>query len=73
VPAYVRRYPYLLARLRPDSDELSLCFDPTSDSVGAFDEGEALFVDGQASDTTKNILQFNEQFEQAGARTGQFM
>ncbi len=30
VPAYVRRYPYLLARLRPDSDELSLCFDPTS-------------------------------------------
>lgn len=73
VPAYVRRYPYLLARLRPDSDELSLCFDPTSDSVGAFDEGEALFVDGQPSDTTKNILQFNEQFEQAGARTGQFM
>ncbi|NWM19960.1 SapC family protein, partial [Escherichia coli] len=67
VPAYVRRYPYLLARLRPDSDELSLCFDPTSDSVGAFDEGEALFVDGQPSDTTKNILQFNEQFEQAGA------
>ncbi|MDF2384627.1 SapC family protein [Nostoc ellipsosporum NOK] len=73
VPAYIRRYPYLLARLRPDSDELSLCFDPTSDTVGAFDEGEALFVDGQPSDTTKNILQFNEQFEQAGARTGQFM
>jgi SapC len=73
VPAYIRRYPYLLARLRPDSDELSLCFDPTSDTVGAFEEGEALFVDGQPSDTTKNILQFNEQFEQAGARTGQFM
>src|ERR1700757_2898105 len=28
VPAYIRRYPFLLARLRPDSDELSLCFDP---------------------------------------------
>ncbi len=73
VPAYVRRYPYLLARLRPDAQELSLCFDPTSDTIGKFDEGEPLFVDGQPSEATKNILQFNEQFEQAGARTGQFM
>jgi hypothetical protein len=73
VPAYIRRYPYLLARLRPDTDELSLCFDPTSDTVGAFDEGELLFVDGQPSETTKAILQFNEQFEQAGHRTGMFV
>jgi hypothetical protein len=73
VPAYVRRYPWLLARLRDDSEELSLCFDPTSDSVGAFDDGEALLVDGQPTDVTKNILEFCEQFEQAAARTGQFM
>jgi hypothetical protein len=73
VPAYIRRYPYLLARLRPDAQELSLCFDPTSDTIGKFDEGEPLFVDGQPSDVTKNILAFNEQFEQAGARTAQFM
>ena len=73
VPAYVRRYPFLLARLRPDSDELSLCFDPTSDAVGAFEEGDKLFDEGQPSEITKNILQFNEQFEQAGARTGMFM
>ena len=38
VPAYLRRYPFVLARLREDSDELSLCFDPTSGSVGEFDE-----------------------------------
>jgi len=73
VPAYVRRYPYLLARLRPDADELSLCFDPTSGVVGAFEDGEKLFEDGQPSEVTKNILQFNEQFEQAGARTTMFM
>ncbi|PVX28674.1 SapC family protein [Sphingomonas pokkalii] len=73
VPAYIRRYPFLLARLRPDSDELSLCFDPTSDVVGNFEEGEALFENGEPSEITKNILQFNEQFEQAGARTSQFM
>src|SRR6478752_1271314 len=36
IPAYIRRYPFLLARLRPDSDELSLCFDPAADAVGDF-------------------------------------
>lgn len=73
VPAYIRRYPYLLARLRPDAQELSLCFDPTADTIGKFDEGEPLFTDGQPSEVTRNILQFNEQFEQAGARTQAFM
>ncbi len=73
VPAYVRRYPYMLARLRPDADELSLCFDPTSEAIGPFDEGDALFENGQPSQVTKAILDFAEQFEQAGARTQNFM
>ncbi len=73
VPAYLRRYPFVLARLRDDSDELSLCFDPTSNAVGAFDDGEPLFVDGEPSDATKAILEFCEQFEQAGQRTQAFM
>lgn len=73
VPAYVRRYPYMLVRLRPDSDDLSLCFDPTSDTIGAFEDGEKLFADGQPTEFTKNVLQFAQNFEQAAARTGQFM
>jgi hypothetical protein len=73
LPAYIRRYPYMLARLRPDADELTLCFDPTSPTIGAFDEGEALFDNGEPTQVTKNILEFSEQFEQAGARTAQFM
>jgi hypothetical protein len=73
VPAYVRRYPYMLARLRPDADELSLCFDPTSETIGAFPDGEPLFDNGQPSEITKNILGFAESFEQAGARTQNFM
>ena len=73
VPAYIRRYPYLLARLRPEADELSLCFDPTSETIGKFEDGQKLFEDGQPSQITKDILQFNEQFEQAGQRTNQFM
>ena len=73
VPAYVRRYPFLLAKLRPDSQELSLCFDPSSGAVGDYDEGDALFDDGKPTETTQNILKFCEQFEEAGARTGAFM
>jgi hypothetical protein len=73
VPAYLRRFPFVLARLREDSDELSLCFDPTSGAVGEFDEGEPLFVGEEPSDATKAILQFCEQFEQAGQRTQAFM
>ena len=73
IPAYIRRYPFLLARLRPDSDELSLCFDPAAGAVGDFSEGEALFNGDQPSEATMAILQFCEQFEAAGQRTAAFM
>ena len=73
IPAYLRRYPFLLARLRPDSDELSLCFDPTSNAVGDFGDGQALFDGDKPSEATTAILQFCEQFEAAGQRTAAFM
>lgn len=74
LPAYVRRYPFMLARLTPDATELSLCFDPTSEAVGAFSEGEPLFgSDSQPSDNTRRILEFCDSFEQAGQRTKAFI
>ena len=73
IPAYLRRYPFLLARLRPDTDELSLCFDPTSGAIGDFDEGELLFDGTEPSAATKAILEFCEQFEAAGLRTNAFI
>lgn len=73
VPAYVRRYPFLLAKLRPDTDELSLCFDPTSGAVGEFEDGIALFDDTKPSENTQNILKFCEDFENAGAQTHAFV
>jgi hypothetical protein len=73
VPAYVRRYPFMLARLRPDADELSLCFDPTCEALGEFEEGDALFDGDQPSETTKNILKFCEDFERAVQGTAFFM
>lgn len=73
VPAYIRRYPFLLAKLRPDTDELSLCFDPSSGAVGESEEGTALFENSEPTENTKAILKFCEDFENAGAQTHAFV
>lgn len=73
VPAYARRYPFLLAKLAPDSAELSLCFDPSTDLIGPFDDGAALFDGEQPTEATKGTLNFCEQFEIAGQKTQAFV
>lgn len=74
LPAYIRRYPFMLAKLTQEGTDLSLCFDPTSGNVGEFDEGEALFdSEAKPTATTQNILQFCEHFEGAGQRTKAFI
>lgn len=73
VPAYVRRYPFLLAKLQAESEELSLCFDPSAPGVGPDVDGNPLFNDGQPSEATTAILDFCRQFEEAGLRTAAFM
>ena len=74
IPAYIRRYPFLLAKFNENSEELTLCFDDKSsviDLAGA--EGVALFDGEQPSEHTKSVLNFCEQFETAVARTRAFM
>lgn len=73
LPAYVRRYPFMLVRLQPDREDLSLCFDPNSGLIGEFDEGTPLFVDGEPSPETKATLEFCEQFEMGVQKTLAFM
>jgi hypothetical protein len=73
MPAYVRRYPFLLAKLTPEAEELSLCFDPTSDLIGAFEDGMPLFEGEEPSENCKRMLEFCEQFEIAGQKTANFI
>jgi hypothetical protein len=73
VPAYVRRYPFMLARATADGDTLSLCFDPSSGIVGDYEDGEPLFDGDQPSQATQNVMKFCEEFEVAAQRTNQFM
>ncbi|MHA7818637.1 MAG: SapC family protein [Erythrobacter sp.] len=78
VPAYVRRYPFILAKLNRDSDEMSLCFDPSSGVIGKTDDGQKLFEDGEGdqretTEYTKGVLEFCTRFEQSGQRTRAFL
>ena len=74
VPAYIRRYPFILAKLQQGSDDMSLCFDPTAGVVAKADGGQALFgADGQPSDYTKGVLEFCQKFEESGQRTRAFL
>ena len=73
IPAYVRRYPYLLARVDANAQELSLCFDPSSDLIGDFPDGNPLFEDNKPSETLNSILKFCEDFEIAAQRTAAFV
>jgi len=74
LPAFMRRYPFLLARLTQDAEELSLCFDPTPGMLGEFEDGGRLFTDdGEPDQVVKDMLSFCEQFEFAAQRTTAFM
>jgi hypothetical protein len=73
VPAYVRRYPFLLAKLQPQAEELSLCFDPSSGLVNEGGEGLAIFDEQQPNDQLRTILKFCEEFEIAAQRTNAFV
>ncbi|CAM3908521.1 SapC family protein [Roseateles saccharophilus] len=68
VPAYVRRYPFAMARLDGNADNLAVCFDG---KWAGFNEttGEALFKDGQPSEFLMNAKGFLENFEQEAERT----
>jgi len=73
VPAYARRYPFMLAKLSDETEELSLCFDPTSELVGEFADGTPLFENGEPSPACQATLDFCKNFEEAGFRTQAFV
>jgi len=74
VPAYIRRYPFILAKMKADSDDMSLCFDPTAGVIAKQDEGQPLFDgEGKPSEYTQQVLDFCSKFEESGQRTRAFL
>jgi hypothetical protein len=70
VPAYVRRYPFVLAQL-PGQD-MAVCIDEAYPGLGET-EGEALFDEqGQETPFLKNALEFLTQYQRDYQRTEAF-
>ena len=66
VPAYVRRYPFILAKLQQDSDDMSLCFDPSAGVIGKRDDGNVLFREVTAEDVAEQEAKLAEIAEEQG-------
>ena len=74
VPAYLRRYPFLLVKEQEGSDRQVLCADLTSMQFEkSSDTGQALFDDGAPSERLKDILEFARRYETAILRTSDVM
>lgn len=61
IPAYVRRYPFFIARQDENTDPV-ICFDDTSDLL-ANKGDKALFEKGEATEVLTNIVEFTRTFQ----------
>lgn len=73
LPAFVRRYPFVLAEAPDNAEELMVCFDAGCDAFSET-EGVPLFnEDGTPSEMMDNIMQFMNGFAVEMRRTRQFV
>lgn len=72
VPAYIRRYPFVLAKANAD-DQLTVCIDESYPGFGA-DEGQPLFDEkGESTDYLKGVLGFLQDYQAQLDRTDKFL
>ncbi|MEM9030712.1 MAG: SapC family protein [Pseudomonadota bacterium] len=64
VPAYVRRFPFMLLRAQAGKSDFALCIDPTAQNVGD-DYERKLFADGEPTPFAKSILDFCVAYQKA--------
>ena len=71
VPAYARRYPFILTRPKPEADQVMLCMDMESARVGeeGDEDASALFEDGGPSEHAKYALNFCLEFQRLASVT----
>jgi hypothetical protein len=72
VPAYIRRYPFVLAKGGAGQD-MTVCIDESYPGFGA-DEGQPLFnAKGEATDYLKEVLKFLQDYQTQIERTDTFL
>jgi len=64
IPAYVRRYPFILATDENVSDKFTVCVDSDCPGVNNKDKGKRLFDDdGNESELLKNAVEFLKDYQ----------
>ena len=72
VPAFIRRYPFILARGEGEDEDLTVCVDEEYGGL-SYEEGEPLLdTEGQQTERMQSIVQFLQEFLAESERTRQF-
>ncbi len=71
IPAYIRRYPFIFSEI-PNSEQLTLCIDDTSEAIEEGREQPFFNEDGKPSDLSKNALEFCKSYHAASVQTIEF-
>lgn len=70
VPAYVRRYPFVFAKVK---DDFALAVDMDCEQVSEGIEGQSIYHDGKASDYTTGVMKFLQEHQNDYVRTQEFI
>ncbi len=65
VPAYLRRYPFMLVRAKAHNNDFALCFDMKSEMVVDASSNTFFAADGQPTKVTKSIMDFCVSYEKS--------
>ncbi|MCB1746043.1 MAG: SapC family protein [Gammaproteobacteria bacterium] len=73
VPAYVRRYPFILATAADGGDQLTVCIDEAYSGFNTAQEGQRLIAeDGEHGELLSNSVNFLREFHQHTLLTREF-
>lgn len=73
VPAYVRRYPFILATVSADSDQFTVCIDESFSGFNTAEEGEQLINDaGEHGELLSKSVNFLQEFHKHTVITRNF-
>lgn len=73
VPAYLRRYPFILAKESAESEKFTVCIDESYSGFNTAQEGQQLIADyGEHGELLSNSVKFLQEFHQHTLITTQF-
>jgi len=64
IPAYIRRYPFILATSNDSDDNFAVCVDESYSGFNEKNKGQALFdIEGNETDALKQTIEFMKEYQ----------